>query len=128
MKRSTFLSLTAMIAFFFGIAMVFEPTVFFSGYGAAVNDFGLMMGRSLGSALFAIGAINWLARKSEPKSALAAILTGNALLHGVALVIDFLGMSAGTVNQRGWGGIVLHILLLIAFVYYLIDMTRKNTT
>lgn len=118
MKRSTFLSISAALAVFFGLSMLFMSSQILTWYGMTLNEGSLLIVRSFGSMIFCVGLINWIARNSDDSLALRAILYGNLSIHALGLVIDLIGITSGAINAQGWVSVVLHLILGGGFAYY----------
>ena len=90
MKRSTFFTITALIACMFGIGMIVMPVMIAETFGltslSTVTDFLL---RCMGSMLFSIGVANFLVRKQEDSIALKAVLIMNIVYHLLSAGVDF---------------------------------------
>lgn len=75
MTIKTFFILTAISSCLFGIALLFMPEQMGIWHGQHTLDkFGKFTAQMLGGALFATGALGWLARATNPSAARKAIL------------------------------------------------------
>src|SRR3954469_19914869 len=129
MKRSTFLLISAIVAWIFGLVMMINPRGFTSGTIPVPTDQidGIM--RLLGTNLFAIGSINFLACKDGWSKSMRAILIGNILLHVLGLSFDFYNYSLGLFLMSGiMMGAVVHLLFIFGFSYYAFRSSARETS
>ena len=120
MKRKTWLLISAVIALIFSLLMMLQPNGFTAGISIqsptpAVNAWA----QFLGTNLFAIGWINFFARNSPWSPAVRGILTGNIILHLLALVFDGYAYTQNVISLQGVvQGAVVHIVFIIGFGFY----------
>ncbi len=119
MKRSTFLTIAALIAILFGLGMLFMPEEFLGMWGLTLSSGGIFLGRSVGALLLSLGVINWIVRNAPDSVALHAILYGNLAVHLLTGTLDLFATTSGVINVQGWGAVSLHVVLGAGFAYYL---------
>jgi len=129
MKRSTFLLISAIVAWIFGLVMMINPRGFTSGTIPIPTDQIDALMRLLGVNLFAIGWINFLSRTDGWSKALRAILIGNIILHVFGLGFDFYNYSLGLFLMSGiMMGAVVHLLFIFGFSYYAFRTSARETS
>lgn len=111
MRPKVALTIGAVLAFLFGLALTFVPEQMLASFGLASSPAGLVLSRDLGVALVAVGVINWMARNAQPGPALQAILWGNLLVQVFTVVLDSWHITSGQISQAGWAGVGLHAVL-----------------
>jgi hypothetical protein len=127
MKRNVFLTIAAILAVIFGSAMTFTPDKMIQNMATASDPSSLHVLQWAGNMLLTIGLINFLSRNDAGSPALRAVMIGNIFLHAGGLIVDWYHYSIGFVNVSGLAtGMVVHVLLIIGFVYYLGKMNLKT--
>jgi hypothetical protein len=127
MRRSTFLSLAAVVAFAVGAFALFAPAVLLAtkGVSSAAAD---VWAREVGVLLIAIGVCNFLVRNHEDSPTLRAFLIGNTVVQIGLFPVELLAYRDGTITL--FSGIVpnsiIHILLAAGFIYYIAKMKPAN--
>jgi hypothetical protein len=127
MRVSTFLSITAAIAIFFGLFQMLAPTKLGVMYGVnaelAENLAFTYNLRLLGSALTALGVLAWLIRHSDfavVRPYLIAMVVCNATGVAISLHRQLVGGTG-----MGWLNVLLYGALLIGAFYFL---SKRETT
>ena len=116
MKLNVLLIVSAIYMALLGLGFVFAPRQI--GIGAVPVDASTALIaylRVFGSTFIAIGVLNWMARRSEPSTALNAILFANMVGFGLAALLDLWGLLSGG-RQLAWVFVIIHLLFTIAFV------------
>lgn len=127
MKRSLFLLISALLAWLFGITMMFAPEKMLANLTAGTGTATEPVMQWVGVGLFSIGCINFFGRNDTGSPALKGILTGNLLLHIIGMGFDLCDYARGFMNSAGLSmGIVVHSLLIIGFGYYLVKMPKAQ--
>jgi len=116
MKRNVFFIISALLAWLFGLMMVFLPD---SMAATTTTSFNIGM-QWFGIALVSVGVINFFSRNDPGSKALRAVMIGNIFLHLVGGAADIYDYTRGIVQLSSilMGGVV-HILMLVGFVYFL---------
>jgi hypothetical protein len=129
MKRSTFLFISALIAWAFGLVMMLNPSGFTSGTIPTPTPQVDAMMRIVGVNLFAFGWINFLARNDGWTKALRAVLIGNILLHVLGLAFDGYNYAQGLFLMSGvMMGAVVHLLFIFGFSVYAFRKSARETS
>ena len=122
MKRETFLTLAAIIAMSIGGLALVSPDILLKDVkGASSNGVALVMARTVGVILFAVGLLAFLVRNHANSPTLRAILAANLVLQLMLLPIDPMAFAAGIFH--GYASFVpntlVHALLAGGFAYFL---------
>lgn len=119
MNLSTFLLISALVAFLFGIGFVLLPGVMFSIYGIAASPASYLGFRLFGSALIAIGLLTWFLRDSTNWEGVRALLLSVAIGNAIGLLLVFFATINGTLSAMGWTAVLIYLLLLTGEGYFL---------
>lgn len=123
MKRSTFLTITAVIAGLFGGMMMIAPGYTSANFGLQVSAESNLLFRSLGGMILFLGLLNFLVRKEADSKALQAVLVVNVVSHLISMGNDFYGASQQVLEfGKLGGGMIAHLFIVIGSVYYLFKM------
>lgn len=128
MTRKVFLSIVAPIATLIGLVALFAPTVLLESKGVIADPPIRVWMSEVGVLLIATGVIVFLVRKEPASPSLKAIFIGNILIQIGLLVIEVWAYQRGVITEIT--GIlpngILHIVLTIAFAYFLVKMMRSS--
>lgn len=72
--------------------------------------------RILGGPAIGIAVLNWLARDSEPSSALDAIIIANIVGFGCVTAMDIWGVFSGSARPVAKVFLVIHLLMTVSFI------------
>jgi uncharacterized membrane protein YhaH (DUF805 family) len=127
MKRRHFLLLSAVIGGMMSIAMFIAPSAMLNETMLHANPMAEFLMRIIAALIFCVSLINVLARRDGWSDSMKAILTGNATMHLLLLLLDGYGYVNGFVGARSvvMSGI-LHGSLMAAFVVMLIAPSRQD--
>ena len=114
MKLYTLMTITAVVAFIFGLAFVLFPTATLDMYGNTLEGVGVFMTRYFGSALLGLAFLAWFTRKDTSKGVVLGLFV-TVLLGFVVALWD---MFAGTGNALRWINVVIYLLLTLGFGYF----------
>jgi hypothetical protein len=122
MKRNVFFIISALLAWVFGLMMIFLPDSMASGATPGVN-IGMQW---FGIAMVSVGIINFFSRNDPGSKALTAVMIGNIFLHLAGGAADIYDYTLGTVQLSSilMPGLV-HLLMVIGFVYFLFKKEEK---
>lgn len=120
MLTHSFLTITSVIAFVFGIGFLLIPTELGSFFNVTLTLSGVFTGQLFGATLVGFGVLDWLARNISDKQALGAVVLANLVGDAIGFVIALLGQLGGVggVNQLGWSTVVIYFLLAAGFAYF----------
>jgi len=124
MSQSSFLLIAAIIPMLFGLVMMLIPGKMLSNTLTSPAD---SQTRSVtqwaGFGTFTIGLITFLSRNDAGSDALKAVMIGNIVFHGLGLCFDIYQYLTGVMKLSGLiTGLIPHGLLIIGFVYFLIQL------
>ena len=126
MNYRTLFVINSFVAFLFGAAFLFVPTLVMKQFGVDNYASTKMLAQFFGTAMFALGLLLWFAKDSSEdrvqKGMGAALLIGDV----AGLVVAVLGTAGGTLRADGWRLIVLYALLGLAFSYLLFLKPRMR--
>lgn len=117
-----FLAIAAILAWLFGIMLLFMPAQFYQPAGIVMTPMLATVAQAHGANLFGLGVINWLARNSEKKG-LIAVLAGNLVVQILSLIIVLKTMSMGA-GVAVAPGIAIHVVLGSFFTYFLVKIRK----
>ena len=115
MSSKLALSVGAVAAFVFGLALALVPDQMLGGFGLATPKEALVVSRDVGVTLIGLGIVNWLAR-NEAGAAVRALLIGNAFIQIAEAIVNGWETAAGILPAQALGGVVLHVVLAVVFL------------
>jgi hypothetical protein len=116
MNTRTVLTVAAVIAIIFALGLILMPAFMGTLYGTGTSPVQDLLARYFGTALLAIGLIDWLARDMD-FATLRPIILGNLIGDAVGLIVTLMGTLGGVMNSMGWLSAALYILLVLGFGY-----------
>ena len=128
MKLGTFMVITAIVAFLFGLAFVCMAGTLMSFYGASLNLGGLLVARLFGAALLGFAVLTWCARKAEESEARRAIILALFISDTIGFIVALIGQLFGVVNALGWSTVIIYLLLALGFGYFQFVETSRPTS
>jgi len=108
------LTIGAILALAFGLALALAPIQTLGGFGMATPPEALVVSRDIGVTLIGIAFINWLARDSIG-DAVRGILIGNIVIQILEALVNGWEVATGIIPTPALGGVVLHLVLAIVF-------------
>jgi hypothetical protein len=117
MKLNTILSISAVYMALLSLGLIFAPQPVSTG-AVPVDASPALIAylRVFGSTFLGIAVINWLARNSEPSTALNAIIIGNILGFGAAALLDVWGIFSGA-RQLAYVFATIHFVIAAGFLW-----------
>jgi hypothetical protein len=109
------LTIGAVLAVVFGLALTLLPAQMLAGFGLATPPEALVVSRDIGVTLIGLGIINWLGRDATGQLA-RALLLGNLFIQVAEAVVNGWEVAAGILPSAAAGGVVLHVILAVVFV------------
>ena len=121
--------LNAVIAGFYGIALLAVTEPILDIYGVDANDDGVYMARWFGLGLIASGLITWLTRDAADTATGRAIGRALGVTYGIGVLLALWGTILGPFNALGLVAVTLNLLLGSAFAWlgFLEPRTRPTT-
>ncbi len=114
MKLSLLMTITAIIAFIFGLAFIVAPVPSIKAYGESLDTVGAFLTRYLGAAFLGYAFLAYLNRNNASKGVQAGFFVAMVLGFVVALYDAFAGVHTGLI----WLNVVIYLLLGIGFGYF----------
>jgi hypothetical protein len=118
MKRNTFMTIAAIIAFLFGVGYLFFPALMNESYGTPLEVAGQWVGRYMGAAYIGFGVLNWFSRNAEKSEGLRAVLLGNFIQDIIGIFVATGDSLFGGGNASVWMNVVIFLFLAIGFGYF----------
>ena len=109
--------LNAVIAGFYGIALLAVTDPILDVYGIDANGDGVYMARWFGLGLIATGLTTWLTRDDADSPAGRAIARALAVTYGVGVILALWGTVFGPFNVLGLVAVGLNLLLGAGFAW-----------
>ena len=92
-------------------------------FDVTLSDFGITLSRLFGSALFGFSVLLWFGRQSTQPDTHKATLACMFSYFLLSTVFYLIAQLSGLMNVMGWSAVGLHLILLIAFGYFLLKRT-----
>lgn len=120
-----FLAVSAVLAWLFGLMLLFRPADFYVPTGIAMTPLVATLAQAHGSTLVGLGVINWLARNAE-RNGLRAVLAGNLVVQVLSLVVVVITMRAGA-GVKVAPAIGIHVVLGALNAFFLTRLPARTT-
>jgi len=120
MGMRVLLTLSGVLAVVVALALLLATKSFFAGQGIVLDDQLALIGMAQGSVLLGVGVTNLAALWSRDPAGLRSVVVGNLAAHLSALGVNAHAVSAGLVGTQVWMDVTLHVILGLAFAYYLV--------
>jgi hypothetical protein len=122
--------LNAVIAGFYGIALLVLTDPILDIYGIDANPDGVYMARWFGLGLIATGLTTWLARDAADSPGGRAIGRALAVTYGIGVILALGGTLFGPFNALGWVAVGFNLLLGSGFAWleFVLPRTSPATT
>jgi hypothetical protein len=114
MRLNTLMTITAVVAFLFGVGFIIAPAASLAFYGNTTDKVGLFLGRYLGASLLGLAFLAWLLRREPSKQVQIGFFAAMVLGFAVSLYDAFAGDHNGLV----WLNVVIYLLLGVGFGYF----------
>ncbi len=118
MTLKNLLVVNAVIALFFGLALILSPDRLLLVFGITLSEAGLLIGRLLGAAILGNAALMWLARDCEESEARRVIVLALAIGFAIGVIVAVQGQLSGVVNSAGWAIVAIYLLALLGYGYF----------
>lgn len=117
MSYKTLFVINAFVAFLFGAAFLFVPTLVMKQFGIDNYESTKMVAEFFGTAMIALALVLWFAKDVTDDGVLRGM--GVALLLGdlAGLVVSILGTVGGALRTNAWLLMVLYALFGLGFAY-----------
>jgi hypothetical protein len=119
-----FLKLSAVLAWLFGLMLIFNTRQFESPVGIDVTDKVATIAQAQGAILLGLGVINWMTAGGPGNATVLAVLAGNLVVQVASLAVAARALALGIFSPSAAPAVVIHVLLGAGFLYYLARMIR----
>ena len=119
-----FLSITAVLAWLFGLMLLLQPVKFFEPMGMVLTPMIATLAQAHGATLVGVGFINWLGRNAD-RSGLFAVLAGNLVVQVLSLIVVVITMRLGA-GVKVAPAIVIHVTLGILYTFFLARLPKRT--
>ena len=126
MTSRTLLTITAVVAIFYGLAFVLIPDNMNALYGVPSAPHIALYARFFGSALLGFGITTWFARDSRSWDVIRGVLIGIAVTTAIGGLIALFAVLTGLSNAMTWTSVLVYALLFVGAVYWL-SQGEKNS-
>lgn len=120
---NTLFMVTMVIEGIFALGFIAVPGVMLGQFGVTLNDVATIFARLFGSALLSFPVLLWYGRRSDKPEFKTGVVRGLFMYYLASTPILLLSETSGLMNAKGWGVVVLHLVLLVWFGAYAF---RKN--
>ena len=111
MRARWLLTVSAILAWAFGVMLMMNAKAFEAPMGIDVTDKVATIAQAQGAILFGLGLVNWLAIGVTDRRALVAVFAGNLLVQLLSLGVVARAMALGIFPPQAIGAIVIHVAL-----------------
>jgi hypothetical protein len=118
MKLSTFLTIKALVCFFFAVALLFLPAMFLSTMGGTASPDAILFARTVGACFVGIGLICWFAKNAAHSDLRQGILLALFCADTIGFVVSLMGQLSAVTNSLGWIDVVIWLLLAAGLGYF----------
>jgi hypothetical protein len=118
MKLANFLVLAAIVAGFFGLALLVVPAQLVDLYGVKLTPATEVIGRIAGATNLGFGILFWSVRNASGAEAVKPAMLAGMVASGLICLIMLHGTAVGLVNALGWGQVAINGLLAFGFGYF----------
>lgn len=120
-----FLAISAVLAWIFGLALLFLSPSFYAPMGIVVTPAIAVTAQAQGAILVGLGVLNWTAR-SLSASNVRPVLVGNLVVQVLSLAVIARALVLRVVPPENAGAIVVHTVLGAGFAYFLARSRRTE--
>jgi len=120
MKLSTYAIIVALLALFYGVALLFFPVQFVQNYGATLDAYSTVIARLYGSAMGSFAILYWINRNCpESEKSWSGLLWSGVFFNVTNLIISLKAMMDGLGNSLSWSNIALNVILILCNLYFI---------
>ena len=123
MKRSIFFIIIAVLNGFFGLYMMLGTSTCATQFGIDATPQALSLLRNLGTILFSLAVLDFMARNEPDSKSMRAILVFNLLGHGLGIVFMCIDLMNGVIEfAKVAPGMAVPAIGTIGSLIYLLKM------
>jgi len=120
MKLSTYAIIVALLALFYGVALLFFPVQFSKNYGTTLDASTTALARLYGSALTSFAILYWMNRNiPESDNSWPGLLWSGVFFNVANVIIAVKVMIDGVGNSMNWSTIILNGILALLTLYFI---------
>ena len=116
----TLFSITLIVELLFGVGFIAMPATLTGTFGVTLSDFGVALARFFGSALLGFVVLLWYGRSTEESGTHRAVVATMFTYFAISTIFMILAQTSGLMNVMGWATVGLHLILAIAFGWFLL--------
>ena len=118
MKVKTLFIITAFLGLITGIGFLFLSGFLLRTYGITSNPGAILLCRFFGGAILGQAIIAWAASHAPDSPLKQACLMCFLVNFSIGTVITLVGLLSGILSSIAWSGVVIFLLLTLAFAYF----------
>lgn len=115
MSAKLALTIGAVAAAVFGLALLLLPQQMLAGFGLEAPAAAQVVSRDVGVTLLGLAVLNWRARDATGTT-LRAILIANLFIQVAELVVNGVEIATGVLPGQAAPGLLIHLVLAVIFV------------
>ncbi len=115
----TLLTITLIVELLFGVGFIVMPATLLNTFGVTLSDVGVTLARFLGSALLGFVVLLWYGRSAEEGGTQRAVMATMFTYFSISTIFAVLAQIQGVMNAMGWTTVGLHLVLAVAFGWFL---------
>ena len=126
MKIKTHLITWSILYLLFGINLLVIPNQFMTIFGCPLDEHGVLLGRTFGSALVGLSLLYFLLRNiTHNNYTLKAIIYCSLFFNALSAPFMAIATLTGVMNQLGWFPVIVNIIIFGSSLILLIQ--NKST-
>ena len=118
MKLNTFMVISAIVAFIFGLGFILAPVPVMSLYGVTLDASGEFLGRYMGASFIGLAFLAWETRNAAASQMRRVVLIALFITTVLGFVVAVYDKFAGVGNALVWLSVVIYLLLALGFGYF----------
>ena len=120
MKLSTYAIIVALLALFYGIALLFFPVEFIQKYGTTLDASSAVIARLYGSAMCTFAILYWINRNiPESDKSWSGLLWSGVFFNVANFIVVLIAKMDGIGNSMSWSTIILNVILTMCSLYFI---------
>jgi hypothetical protein len=117
MTLRSFLIVTAIISWLFGLGFLLVPRVLADIYGVPPSPEVAMLNRFFGSAMFGLGLFSWALRDIKDAALTSRVLVAHGIHDVIGCLVSIHATTTHLLNAMGWGSVFIYGALATGCVY-----------
>ena len=120
MKLSTYAIILALLALFYGIALLFFPVQFIQNYGITLDAPSVVIARLYGSAMCSFAILYWVNRNiPESDKSWPGLLWSGVIFNVATFIVVLMAKMDGIGNSMSWSTVILSVILTLCSLYFI---------